>query len=119
MEMVEGGAVGGGDFCCGGDGLAASLPVSSVIHIDIPCQRPPRPSLRCHPTPLPLLAKMAKEAGSEMAKFTMVNDGNLSPPAAVADGFRSGTHLPPSLAAGPFSPVDCHCLTKPLLTPPH
>ncbi len=51
METVEGGAEGGEDICHGGDGLAATLPVSSIIDVDAPCQRPLRPLLRCHLMP--------------------------------------------------------------------
>jgi hypothetical protein len=37
-EMVEGGAVGGEDICCGGDRLAASLPIVSAVNVDVPCR---------------------------------------------------------------------------------
>jgi hypothetical protein len=95
MEMVEGVSVGGEDDCCSGDRLAASLPVSSTIAIDIPCQRLLCPLLCCHPTQSLLPAKMAEKAGSEVVKYMTVSDGNLSPPPAANNGFGSGTHLPP------------------------
>jgi len=63
MEMVEEDAVGGGDICRGSDGLAASLPVSSAVDVEVPCRMLPRPSPRRHPRPLPSPAKTAVDAG--------------------------------------------------------
>jgi hypothetical protein len=117
--MVKGGAIGGEDIFHGGDGLATSLPISSSDNVDIHCQRLPHPLSCCHLTPLPPPAKTAEEAGSEAAKYTMVSNGNLSPPSATNEGFGCGTHLPPPPVTGQSSPVDCHCLPKPQLLRPH
>jgi hypothetical protein len=117
--MVDGGAAGGLDICCGGHRFAISLPVSSAIDVDVPCQRTPCLFSRCHPTSLPPPTKTAEEAGSDAAKNTTVSDGNLSPPPAAANLLRSGTHLPPLSTAGPLSSVSRHRPPKPLLPPPY
>jgi hypothetical protein len=49
----------------------------------------------------------------------MVSYGNLSSLATTADGFGSGTHLPPPPAAKLLSPVNCQNLPKLMLLPPH
>jgi hypothetical protein len=65
--MVEGGAVGGEYICRSGDGLAASLPISSTTDVDVSCQRPPCPLAHHYPMLLLPPLKTAEEVGSEAA----------------------------------------------------